>query len=233
MSAIFFFQTETGASSDLCSCSVVLWQCLGKSGYIAPEITRVGFSFFAGLSVRQCWLEVTLTDLWCLEIRSSWVWIGIYNTGNHSSKIHLEAFFTFLGSMTQDPYVLIANLRKELGYMRTNLDSSRSLCAKLEGDKMDLAYELKVFGNKEGPPTLPPLICLVSCLMPLFLPLPLLFPFPPFPLFSFFFCLLCSLVRRPRKKIIIKPAFYGHAMLTSSSLGHAFRSLSWNTSSRE
>ena len=51
--------------------------------------------------------------------------------------------------------MLIANLRKELSYMRTNLDNSKAACSQTEEAKMDLAYELKVVGNKRRRP-LPP-----------------------------------------------------------------------------
>ena len=57
-----------------------------------------------------------------------------------------------------DPFTVTANLRKELSYMRTNLDVAKSDCSRAEDAKMDMAYELKAAGTKEGCPPFPPLL---------------------------------------------------------------------------
>ena len=45
-----------------------------------------------------------------------------------------------IGGMSQDSYTLIANLRKELSYMRVNLDTYQSAAAQAEDAKMNLAF---------------------------------------------------------------------------------------------
>ena len=50
--------------------------------------------------------------------------------------------------MNSDPTVTIYNLRRELAYMRQNLNTYQASANKAEDAQMNLAYELKVVGNK-------------------------------------------------------------------------------------
>ena len=94
-----------------------------------------------------------------------------------------------IGGMSQDPYTMIANLRKEFSYMRVNLDTYQSAAAQAEDAKMNLAFELKVFGNKRRLSHPPPHFMFGSLYYALV-------PYPPPSLLFFFPAFFCPVSGR-------------------------------------